>query len=130
MVESDFHAFFRALKRGDFVALRDLIKEGRDVNARNQFGWTPLMWARGNTVCIAILLGAGADVNAVNQFGTTALACEAQKGHAAAVILLLRAGARVDVRPFGGSLLAYVMTGEGRNHPRLLEVLRNAGATE
>jgi hypothetical protein len=130
MVESDYDAFFGPLKHGDSVALRDLIEQGRDVNARNEFGWTPLMWARGNTACISILLEAGADVNAVNQVGETALACEAQKGHVAAVILLLGAGARVNVRPHGGSLLAYVMTGEGRNHPRIFELLRNAGATE
>src|SRR5690349_4314102 len=116
MVESDFDAFFGPLKRGDSVALRDLIKQGRDVNARNQFGWTPLMWARGNTACISILLEAGADVNAVTQFGETALACEAQQGHVAAVKLLLGAGAQVSGRPHGRSLLAYVMTGEGRNH--------------
>jgi uncharacterized protein len=125
----DFHAFRRALKHGDLVALRDLIKQGRDVNVRNRIGWTPLMCARGNTACMSILLEAGADVNAAGRSGTTALACAAQEGHVAAVILLLRAGAQVDVRPYGGSLLGYVMSGEGRNHPRLLQILRDAGAT-
>src|SRR5438874_5520777 len=117
MSQSDFDAFVEALKRGDLVALRGLITSGRDVNATSSSGSTPLMCVHGNTASISALLEAGANPNAVNLFGVSPLACAAQEGHVKAVGLLLRSGAGVDVEPYGCSLLTYVMTGPGRNHP-------------
>jgi ankyrin repeat protein len=123
-----FDAVFEVLKHGDAVAPRRLIASGLDVNARSRFGATSLIWTRGDTACISVLLEAGADVNAEDAWGVSALAHAAQKGYVAAVTLLLDGGARVDVAPHGQPLLSYVMTGEGRNHPRIIEALRQAGA--
>lgn len=130
MSENDFDAFFDALKQGDLLALRGLITAGKNVNATNRFGWTPLMCTRGNTASMSVLLEAGASVNVVNQFGESPLACAAHEGHLEAVKLLLKYGASVDVEPHGCSLLTYVMTGSGRDHPKIIKMLQAAGATE
>ena len=51
------------------------ISNGADVNARNEFGSTPLIWAiknNENPAVIEVLLNAGADVNAKDKDGSTA----------------------------------------------------------
>ena len=56
-----------------------LINAGADVNTRNSFGETPLMFAsRSNPEAIRILINAGADVNARNDSGKTSLMLAAQ----------------------------------------------------
>jgi hypothetical protein len=78
---------------------------------------------------IRILLEAGADVNPVVIYDVSPLACAVLGGWTKAVALLLRAGARVDVKPFGCSLLTYTMTG-WRQHPKIFDMLQAAGAKE
>ena len=124
-----FATFLRLVKKGDAAALRRMIENGWNVNPTDHEGWrTPLLWVRGNTTMIRMLIAAGADVNPKVIWGLSPLACAAQEGRTKAVALLLSEGARVDVTPYGCSLLTYVMTGEGRNHPRILQMLRDAGA--
>ena len=87
------------------------------------------MWAGGNSEIIRLLLHAGADVNATNQWAVSPLAMAAQTGKVRAVKLLLAAGAKVDVEPYGCSLLTFVLSGEGRNHPKIFQMLKEVGAT-
>ena len=49
---------------------------GKEVDARDQFGSTPLHYAafRGATVCCLLLLEKGADIEAVDDKGNTPLA--------------------------------------------------------
>jgi ankyrin repeat protein len=55
--------------------VRDLLKHGAPVNARQQHGWTPLHAAaqNGNLEIIEILLQNGADPSIKNEEGVTAL---------------------------------------------------------
>jgi ankyrin repeat protein len=131
MTDGEYAEFHRLVKKGDAAGLRKLIASGWSVNSSDMQGWrTPLLWVHGNTTFIRILLDAGADVNPTVIHDLSPLACAAQEGHPKAVALLLRAGAKVDVQPYGCSLLTYVMTGRGRDHPKIFDMLRAAGATE
>lgn len=73
----------RAAEKQDASAVRELLAQGADVNARDSSGKTPLIHACVNgkisPVIIATLLAAGADVNASDSSGMTAL-------HAAALV--------------------------------------------
>ncbi|WP_409152637.1 ankyrin repeat domain-containing protein [Fretibacterium fastidiosum] len=55
--------------------VRQLIQAGADVNAKNEYGWTPLMIAaiENTPEVLKVLIEAGADVNAKDRNGLTPL---------------------------------------------------------
>jgi ankyrin repeat protein len=67
------HALHKAVEANNTEAVAAFIKEGADVNAMDDNGFTPLHIAvRHNaTASIAVLIKEGADVNAVNKDGLT-----------------------------------------------------------
>lgn len=102
--------------RGDHSAVLALLLDaGADINARTNFGSTPLIIAAkyGYAGCAVLLIDRGGDVlnlNARAGNGQTALHEAAKHGHAAIVRLLLQAGARPMIRTNLGELpfhLAY-----------------------
>ncbi|MCI0745230.1 MAG: ankyrin repeat domain-containing protein [Verrucomicrobia subdivision 3 bacterium] len=126
-----FDAFHELIKKGDIIAIRDLVESGMDVNIRNRFEWTPLMVAanEGHGPIVEYLISKGADVAAVNKFGASALAYAALRGECRAIQMLLDAGAPIDVQPHGVSLLEFAGWGDGRFvTDRHFALLRSAGA--
>ncbi|MGO2643130.1 ankyrin repeat domain-containing protein [Brevibacterium aurantiacum] len=95
-------------------ALRLLLIQGADPNARALSGQRPLMGAaaRGSVSSIEMLGFAGADLNAVDGEGDTALYCAASKAQLGAVVALCELGAAVDVLPnvFGHTALSVAAT--------------------
>ncbi len=89
---------FRAASDGRNDLIESSLKEGADVNAREQEGETPLMYAaaNGHTDTVLFLIDKGADVNAVSNNNETALARAASVGHTATVQTLLEKGAYVN----------------------------------
>ena len=82
---------------GSLEAFRTILSAGPDVNAQNDFGATPLMWAITEPEKVRLLVAAGADVNAKSKMGRTALyLAAANDGSAATVRLLLDHGAKVQ----------------------------------
>jgi hypothetical protein len=90
MGDKCFFPIHAAAGAGDLEVLRALIAKGADVNARDNSGWTPIMWAVTRSVfvkqkrslqelneshvkCIRELVKAGADINAGTRYGWTAL---------------------------------------------------------
>ena len=79
---------------GSPEALRMLIDAGADVNAKNSFDATALMWAAGDPVKARILIEHGANVNSVSKQGRTPLIiAAAHHGAGETVRLLLEKGA-------------------------------------
>jgi ankyrin repeat protein/mono/diheme cytochrome c family protein len=66
---------FQAARAGDAAAVRDLLKNGANIKARDELGNTPLMVAAfcAPADVLELLLKAGAEVNATNKAGATAL---------------------------------------------------------
>jgi uncharacterized protein len=86
-----------AVKAGNATAVRALLRQRVDVNARDVDGTTALHWASraADVQTIALLAGAGADANAVNRYGASPLSLAARTGNAAVLRALLDAGATV-----------------------------------
>ena len=79
---------------GSPEAVRMLIEAGADINAKNSFDATALMWAAGDPVKARTLIEHGADVNARSKQGRTALIIAAgHDGNSETVRLLLEKGA-------------------------------------
>ncbi len=117
-----------AVQRRDPEAVRGLLKERVDVNAKRGDGVSALAWAVhvDDLDTVDLLIRAGADVNAANELGVTPLMLAAVNGHAAMVDRLLRAKADPNTaRPSGETALVLaVRTGKADT----VKLLLGAGA--
>jgi uncharacterized protein len=96
-------------KRGDRDSLRDLLREGADVNASHGDGMSALHWAAaaGDAEMAAMLVQAGANVKSVTRIGHyTPLHLAVKGGSAAVAGILLEAGADVNARTVPGATTA------------------------
>jgi ankyrin repeat protein len=87
----------QAAANGSTEAMRQLIAAGAEIDAVNDFGATPLMWAITEPEKVRILVTAGANVNARSKMGKTPLLlAAANDGSSATVKLLLDRGATLE----------------------------------
>ena len=87
-----------AASNGDINAVKRLLNEGADVNAKNSDNWTALTKAArdGNTEIVKLLIEKGADVHAKAYKGYSALMVAALGGNTEIVKLLIEKGADID----------------------------------
>ncbi len=105
--------FLRAALSADTTTMRLLVQHGADPNLATPAGTTPLMAAAGVNWVVAqtytesvearlkaveLCLELGADVNAANSMGLTALLGAANRGSNDIIELLVKKGARLDVK--------------------------------
>ena len=105
--------FLRAALSGDTATMRLLVQHGADPNLPTLAGTTPLMAAAGVNWVVAqtytespqarldavtLCLELGADVNATNSMGLTALLGAANRGSNDIIELLVKRGARLDIK--------------------------------
>jgi ankyrin repeat protein len=121
-----------AIRDADVHAVRKLIENGADVNARDAEGNTPLILASFYACpeCVALLLEKGADANAANQASVTALIRAATSYEKTR--LLVDAGAKVRMRTadLGNTPLILAARRAGNSRAVRLLLERGASATE
>jgi len=102
--------YFHAAVIGDIEYIQNYIESGKDINYKNEDGWTALMFAsfNDNAESVSILIHAGAGINIKNNDGETALILCLKKVHTEistdprkrqyeTVKLLLDAGAELNI---------------------------------
>lgn len=97
------NGLMRAARDGKAEKIRQWLKTEAyiDIDARDQFGNTPLMKAAfesGDAETVRVLLKAGAYTEAADSSKNTPLMGAAQKGHVDAIKLLLLAGADTEAK--------------------------------
>jgi hypothetical protein len=91
-------------KKGNAQQVSESVKAGADVNSRDEFGATALMWGalRGYHDVVAVLLSLKADPNLQDTRGQTALHRAAMRGKSDIVKLLLDSGADRTLKDAAG----------------------------
>jgi hypothetical protein len=142
-----------AARKSNVEAVKTLLAKGADVNAKTEYGATPLFFAcdRGHAEIVKILLEHGADANIRDKFyNSTPILWAVQRDHAAVVKLLVEknpqskemvmnmavnqgqvkvARALLEVGGFKPeSLSAYLAIAEKNRQTEIVEMLKNAGA--
>ena len=108
--------------------LRNALKSGADVNARDSRGKTPLMHVVYNPDFMKVLIEAGADINAKDEDGRTALmhTAYAQTDDPTVVEMLVEAEADIDARD-EDDRTALMLAAE-RSRTEIAKVLLHFGA--
>ena len=92
----------KAANKGDMAGVKAFLLKGTDVDARDAYGRTPLMYVLSNLDHVRFLVGQGADVNARDELGETPLMKAAWVGQLDVVKFLVEKGADVNAKSDGG----------------------------
>ena len=97
---------FTVAGSGTVAQVQQAIKAGADVNARAEYGLSPLMYAAGfntNPDVLSVLIEAGVDVNARDKDGVTPLMLAARHNINPEVLsVLIKAGANILLKDNSG----------------------------
>jgi cytohesin len=93
-------SIYNAAYTGNIEAVKQNLAAGTDVNAKNEWGGTPLHYATfgGHKEVVELLIAKGADVNAKDNVGETPLHWAAKEGNKEVVELLIAKGADVNAK--------------------------------
>jgi ankyrin repeat protein len=112
----------------DKAAIRTLLKQRVDVNAKRADGATALLWAVhfNDLETVDLLIKAGADVNASDDHGVTPLAQATENNNIALVQKLLAGGANANAAQTSG--LTPLMTAAHTGNVEVVKALLSRGA--
>ncbi len=118
---------FLASAKGDIEVVKQQLAAGRDVNAKDKGGGTPLHNAAdgGHMEVAELLIAKGADVNAKDNYKRTPLHGAANNGQKEIVELLVTRGADVNAKDYGGNTPLDVAI--LRNRTGIADLLRKHG---
>ncbi|CAA6809506.1 MAG: InterPro IPR002110 COGs COG0666 [uncultured Sulfurovum sp.] len=112
-----------AIRKKDIKLVKLLLKNGADIETKNEEGWTPLIFScliRDKKI-IKFLLDNGADIEAEGKNGWTALIYSSMQGHKEVVKLLLDNGADIEAKSEKGlTALIYSSSEEDKEVVKLL----------
>jgi ankyrin repeat protein len=94
-----------AAEKGHEAVVKQLLAKGADVESKDRFDQTPLLWAagKGHEAVVEQLLEKGADMESKDtRCGHTPLLWAAREGHEAVVKLLLEKGADMESKTQSG----------------------------
>ena len=117
---------------GNLEVIRILIEyDPASIDARDEDGWTPLLWASGrhnfkDGSVLRLLLEHGADINVQNRVGRTPLHRASFNGALEVVRLLLVHGADAEVKSVVGETALQEAADRGRDE--VVKLLREHGA--
>jgi ankyrin repeat protein len=116
----------QAAKDGNIKAVKQHLADSVDVNAKGEYGLTPLHYAagEGHKEVVELLITKGADVNTKADGGGTPLLWAASSGHKEIIELLIAEGADVNAGDKITPLHYAVQYGE----MEIVELLIDAGA--
>ena len=119
---------FEHIKNGDFEGVKKEIESGSDVNAKDDFGSTPLDSAvyDWHKDIAALLIANGANPYAIDDDGATPLHLAADRGQKDIVELLISKGGDVNARDDDETTPLYITIEEG--HTEITALLRKHGA--
>jgi len=94
-----------AAQKGDIDIVRILLDNGANINFKDNYGDTALMWAsiEGHTDIVQLLLDMGANLYLQNNHGTTAILLASSNGNTDVVELLLDRGANPNIQNNNGN---------------------------
>ena len=114
--------FVNLCEAGDTEKVKEALKLGANVNAKDMDGMTALMYTESAEVA-ELLLTRGVDINAKDNHGRTALICTK---NAEVAKLLLEHRADVNAKDKNGTTA--LMWAEERCHTKIANILRTHGA--
>merc|ERR1711937_138007 len=117
-----------AARRGDLKTLQEFLQEGKDVNAKDFKGVTPLGYAVGHDQLsvVKVLIDAKADVNEVDSAGNSSVHFAAGYGRVKVLEHLLARGANASkVNQMGMTPLA---AAQQNNQQQAIALLQRHGA--
>ena len=106
---------YEAVSEGDLDLAKSLISSGADVNATNNWGWTPLYIAsvNGNSDMVNLLISKGANLNAQNSEGMTPLSFAVIEGNSKIAGLLIESDADMNYKNSSGETLLQIACENG-----------------
>jgi len=115
---------------GKTKLIQELLAAGANIEARVNWGYTPLICAafNGHTDTVKVLLEAGANIEALGDECDTALMRAASRGQTETVKALLAAGANIEARNAKGQTALIVAADQEERNDKTVRALMFAGA--
>jgi hypothetical protein len=96
----DHQRLLDAAENGDLATVTKLLDKGIDINTKDGWSGTPMMYAaaNGHTDIVALLLTRGVGINSISRLDRTPLMCAANGGHNETVKYLIEHGADLSMK--------------------------------
>jgi ankyrin repeat protein len=114
-ISEDENRLLKAAEIGDSRLIDDLLSSGVNVNAQDDYLWTPLHWAAmfGHTTIVRQLLDAEADIDSQNLIRWTPTHCAAYFGNEKCVLELVNSGVNLHLMGADGMRAVDLAGSEG-----------------